>query len=179
MSENYVGQIIPFAFSFAPQGFAFCDGRTLPVTQNQALYSLIGRYFSAGLSDPNSFLLPDMRGRSPVAVDQTSRDYQLGYKIGSEGVALTAAHMPQHSHLASAVAVVAEKAGNTPGKNRNFAKSAVNLYGQIPNPVNPTVVTLNAGTVGNQGGGAAHNNMQPFLAINYCIAMVGLYPPRP
>ncbi len=177
LTEYCVGQIVPFAFPFSPRGFVQCDGASLPVSQNQALYSLIYNTYGG---DSTNFKVPDLRGTTPVMEDWSNQDYQPGKTGGSEGVTLTLAQMPVHRHTAYGVDVVATKSNNPAGKDRAYADTTgFNLYGPLTGNPMPAVVPLNAGTIGVTGGSAAHNNMQPFAVVNFCIVVSGYYPQRP
>lgn len=169
MSEPFLAEIRIVGFNFAPRGWAFCDGQLLPINQNQSLYSLLGTTY--GGDGRTSFALPDLRGRVPIHVGASNGvQHTLGQRSGEETHTLSAAEMPQHDHALQA----SNDAGNqnSPGGNV-FANSGTNTYGA------PTsLVSLNSGTVTNVGGGVAHENMQPYLALNFCIALQGLFPSR-
>ncbi|WP_019643478.1 phage tail protein [Novispirillum itersonii] len=177
MSELYLGQIIFAAFPFAPKGYAFCDGATLPVRQNQALYALIGTRF--GGDGSTTFRLPDLRGRVVVGANQWGSSYHLGEYGGVEEVTLTAAQLPAHNHgvMASTVAGSVSAADNIPATT---AKNTI--AGSIPTPMyaapsgTNSVVPLSAETVSSVGEGKAHPNMQPFLVVNTAIALTGIFP---
>jgi microcystin-dependent protein len=169
MSEPFLAEVRIVGFNFAPRGWAFCDGQILPINQNQSLYSLLGTTY--GGDGRTSFALPDLRGRSPIHVGASNGSlHLLGQKSGEETHTLSASEMPQHDHVLQG----SNDAGNqnSPG-GHFFANSGTNTYG---NPTN--LVNLSAGTVTNVGGGQAHENMQPYLVLNYCIALQGLFPSR-
>jgi microcystin-dependent protein len=164
MSEPFLAEVRIVGFNFAPRGWAFCDGQILPINQNQSLYSLLGTTY--GGDGRTSFALPDLRGRTPIHV---GNGHSQGQKSGEEFHPLSAAEMPQHTHTAKA----SSSSGNTPIPQGNVLASANNLYSD------PASLTdLRAGTVANAGGGQAHDNMQPFLALNFVIALRGLFPSR-
>lgn len=178
--EPFVGEIRMFSFDFAPKGWAICDGSILSGQQNQALFSLLGNQFSGG-DGRTTFALPDLRGRTPVAMgfDGTT-NYPVGTYGGVESVTLGATDLPAHSHNTN---VVDADANYVAPLNNLYANSvatgtypAMNLYS--PSPAAGSQVTLNAATVTSAGGGQPHTNMQPFQVMNYCIALQGLYPPR-
>jgi microcystin-dependent protein len=178
MSDFFVGEIRAFAFGQVPQGWRLADGAVLPVNQYAALYSLLGNAY--GGTPPQTFALPDLRGRVPVDVGSAAgATYALGAKTGSEAVALTVGQLPVHQHDLNATTTV----GNT-GSASNNTISAVNQDDLSPPQQRPlyaapgTLQPLLSSSVGSKGGGAAHPNIQPSTVLNYCIAVTGLYPPR-
>jgi len=174
--DNYLGEIRTFAFGIVPRGWHLCDGTLLNMQQNMALYSLIGTTF--GGDGRTTFALPDLRGRTIVASDYTP-NYVQGKSGGSESVKLTNAQT-NHTHYMH----VENAPGNTPIPTNILAipdvaaiqSEVINIYSM---PVSTPSVSLNAETIAVQGNGGGHNNMQPFLVLNYCIAISGVYPPRP
>jgi microcystin-dependent protein len=169
MSEPFLAEVRIVGFNFAPRGWAFCDGQILPINQNQSLYSLLGTTY--GGDGRTTFALPDLRGRTPIHVGASDgTHHRLGQKSGEETHTLSVNEMPQHRHVAQASSTV----GNTPVPASNvLADSPLQLYA---NPGN--LVSLAPGTVTNVGGSQAHDNMQPYLALNFCIALQGLFPSR-
>ena len=175
MSEPFVAEIRIFAGNFAPRGWAFCNGQLLPISQNTALFSLIGTTY--GGDGRSTTALPNLQGRAPMHPGRgpglTAR--RLGQRGGVETVTLTEAQMPQHKHTLRASNAAADEegttteAGNTPG----IPEVANSLYGAAQN-----LAAMSAGMIQSAGGSQDHNNMQPFLTINYIIALVGLYPSR-
>lgn len=169
MSEPFLAEVRIVGFNFAPRGWAFCDGQILPISQNQSLYSLLGTTY--GGDGRTSFALPDLRGRVPIHVGSSNGAvHLLGQKSGEEMHTLSAAEMPQHDHelrANSAAASATDAEGNV------YANSDFNVYAD-PAGLRP----MANGTVLNVGGGQAHENMQPFLALNFCIALQGLFPSR-
>lgn len=163
MSEPFLAEIRMVGFNFAPRGWAFCDGQILPINQNQSLYSLLGTTY--GGDGRTSFALPEMRGRTPIHV---GNGHQQGQKSGEETHTLSVGEMPQHTHVQVATSSAANQ--STPGGNI-LATTTDNIYGA------KTTETLNANSLANVGG-QAHDNMQPWLAINFCIALQGLFPSR-
>lgn len=163
MATPYVGEIRITGFNFAPVNWALCDGSLLQISQNTTLFNLIGTtYGGDGLS---TFQLPNLCGRVPVAAGLS---YTLGQTGGANAASLVGANLPQHSHLMVAADVYANQA-NPVG---NFAGRllAVNAYAPTPNAAFPP------GALHTAGSGAPHNNMQPYLGVNYIIALYGVYP---
>ncbi len=169
MSEPFLAEIRIVGFNFAPRGWAFCDGQILPINQNQSLYSLLGTTY--GGDGRTSFALPDLRSRTPV---HKGGGYQLGQKGGAETVTLTAAQIAAHTHAAKASSTVGNT--NTPAGRVLAAAPVPDLLYEAPAAATSTA--LRSGTVANAGGGQAHNNMQPYLTISFCIALQGLFPSR-
>jgi len=181
MSDFFVGEIRAFAFGIVPQDWALADGSLLQITQNQALYSLLGsRYGGNGTS---TFALPDLRGRTPVQVGTVDGyNYVLAASTGTETVTLTLPQIPAHVHDLTAT----DTLGTTgaPAGNLIATVKADDLTppGQHPLYAVPTTgstaVSLLSTSVGTAGSGAPHQNMQPSAVVNYCIAIRGIYPPR-
>ncbi len=174
MSEPFLAEVRIVGFNFAPRGWAACDGQLLPINQNQSLYSLLGTTY--GGDGRTTFALPDLRGRAPLHVGRSEggSEHREGQKTGQETVTLTIAEMPQHDHLAKASSLT----GNTSAP-RNALLAAEVAPDAVYAERNPATQTrLTSGTVWNAGGGQAHNNMQPYTALNFCIALQGLFPSR-
>jgi microcystin-dependent protein len=173
MSEPFIAEIRIFAGNFAPRGWAFCNGQLLPVSQNTALFSLIGTTY--GGDGRTTTALPNLQGRAPMHPGRgpglTAR--RLGERGGVESVTLSEAQMPNHNH--SFQAASAPSNSNTPGGAAlaNPAVQAVRIYGNAAN-----LVAMAGNAIGNAGGSQQHNNLQPFLTMNFIIALVGLYPSR-
>lgn len=173
MSEPFIAEIRIFAGNFAPRGWAFCNGQLLPISQNTALFSLIGTTY--GGDGRTTTALPNMQGRAPMHPGRGPglTDRRLGQFGGVETVTLTEDQMPNHTHSVGASSLrgaSSTAAGNLPAEPRDGilyqTDTATNLVDMAPDAV-PSV-----------GGSQAHNNMQPYLAINYIIALVGLFPSR-
>ncbi|MDJ0835085.1 MAG: tail fiber protein [Acidobacteriota bacterium] len=170
MSEPFLAEVRIVGFNFAPRGWAFCDGQILPINQNQSLYSLLGTTY--GGDGRTSFALPDLRGRAPMHVGRSNGGafHTLGQKSGEETHTLSAAEMPNHDHVLKA----ASQDANTDEFGGNYLSRSLGEYWRDPTNLH----SMASGTVTNVGGGQAHNNMQPVLAINFCIALRGLFPSR-
>jgi len=169
MSEPFLAEIRIVGFNFAPRGWAFTDGQILPINQNQSLYSLLGTTY--GGDGRTSFALPDLRSRTPI---HRGDGYQLGQKSGAETVTLTAAEIAAHSHAVKASAAAA----NDRGPSQHLLAAAVGGDLAYRSPEAANMTALRSGTVTNAGGGQAHNNMQPYTTLNFCIALQGLFPSR-
>ncbi len=175
MSEPFVGEIRMFAGNFAPRGWAFCDGQLLAVSQNDALFSLLGTIY--GGDGRTTFGLPDMRGRVPIHAGTgpglTNR--RLGAKAGTENVTLTVNQLPSHRHGLEA----STSLGDTSAATGNVVArvSAGNPYFQAGQNTPPTS-DLAQSAMSATGGSRNHTNLQPFICINYIIALFGIYPSR-
>ncbi len=171
MSEPFVGEIRMFAGNFAPQGWAFCDGQLLAVSQNDALFSLLGTIY--GGDGRTTFGLPDMRGRIPIhaGTGPGLAPRRLGAKGGSEKVTLTVNQLPSHTHPGRGSA----DNGADPNPNGNFLASStvVQAYATETPDTN-----FAANAVTEVGGSRSHTNLMPFVCINFIIALVGIYPSR-
>lgn len=167
--EPFLGQIALFAFDFAPKGWAPCDGRLLSIESNTALFSLLGTLY--GGDGVTTFGVPDLRGRAPIhlgdAPGLTPR--AIGQVGGTEAVTLTTEQIPAHSHAVQGTATSTSKspAGQVPGFNEATA-----AYGAADG------TTMAPGMAQPAGGSMAHDNMQPYMVLNYCIAIEGIYPPQ-
>jgi len=175
MAEPFLSEIRIFSFGFAPKGWATCDGQLYPINQNQALFSLLGTTY--GGNGQTTFGLPDLRGRAAM---HEGSGHALGEKAGEVSHTLTVSELPQHIHTLGGRATQADLVGGAiPANTKVLAQgvaasnpvSDVNLYGTgAPNvPMSPASVT-------NTGGSQAHENRQPYLALNFCIALIGIFP---
>ncbi len=181
MSEPFLAEIRIVGFNFAPRGWAFCDGQILPINQNQSLYSLLGTTY--GGDGRTSFALPDLRSRTPIHQGRDpggGSNYNLGNKAGAETVTLTAAEIAAHTHAVKGTSATADERRQGSGANRSFATTdhladptPDLLYGDAGN-----MVAMQSTIVPNVGGGQAHDNMQPYLTLSFCIALLGLFPSR-
>jgi microcystin-dependent protein len=194
--DPFIGEIVLFAGNFAPRAWALCDGQLLAINSHSALFSILGTTY--GGDGRTTFALPDLRGRTPVHPGHGPglSDYDLGERGGTERVTLTVGQMPSHSHIASlsgGAAVVsipassangttADPGGNILAKGLDFNDENVSSFAatsaQDTNlaPINASVT--GSVTVLNNGGSQYHTNIQPFLGINYIIALQGIFPSR-
>ncbi len=169
MSEPFLAEIRIVGFNFAPRGWAFCDGQILPINQNQSLYSLLGTNY--GGDGRTSFALPDLRSRTPI---HRSDAHRLAQKSGAETVTLTTAEIAAHTHAAKASSSIGNDA--TPTDDVLAAVADPELVYRDQEAA--TTTSLRSGTVTHAGGGQAHDNMQPYLTLGFCIALQGLFPSR-
>jgi microcystin-dependent protein len=174
MSTPFLAQIEIFSFNFAPKGWAQCNGQLLPINQNQALFSLLGTTF--GGDGRVNFGLPDLRSRTPISM---GAGFVLGQRAGSEAVTINISSMAAHNHQvmgdANTGTVDTPTSGTVPGVGNGVASPGgnfpISLYGSgSPN------ATLWPGTIGNNGGSQGHNNLMPYLCLNMCIALQGIFP---
>lgn len=172
--DPFVGEITMFAGNFAPTGWAFCAGQLLPISQNTALFSLLGTYY--GGDGKSTFALPNLNGRSPLHVGQSAgpglQQRFLGEMGGVDSVTLSPGEMPSHNH-----ALHAANASNLPAPStttRLAPSNGGNIYHEPTHPV-----AMAANVLQPHSGGQPHNNRQPYVALNYIIALQGIYPPRP
>ncbi len=164
MAEPFLSEIRIMSFGFAPKGWAMCNGQLLPINQNQALFSLLGTTY--GGNGQTTFGLPNLRGDVPIHVGQ---GHTLGETAGTTAVTISQQTMAQHLHFAQGTS---NSSGNvaTPG-NALLAASNVTVYGPPAG-----LVALDPSSVTNVGGSQAHNNMMPYLVLNFCIALQGIFP---
>jgi microcystin-dependent protein len=173
MAEPFVGEIRMFGFNFAPTGWALCNGQTLSISQNEALFSLLGTTY--GGNGTSNFNLPNLQSRVPVHQGQGSglSTYILGEVTGAEAVSLTSSQMPVHSHSVAC---------STNGGNQASPASGVPAVESTGTSLDYTNAapnnTMSTGMIGNAGSGAAHPNIQPVLCLNFCIALQGIFPSR-
>lgn len=191
MSDYFVGQIFLLPYSFAPIGFAFCDGQLLPISQNTALFSLLGTTY--GGDGKSTFALPDLRARLPLGFGQGPglTDYPLGASGGINDVTLLTAEIPQHTHtvpnLGSLTAAIRSRnasgnqqspAGGVPA-NESSGGTATYANAAPDSDMHSSGVTVAAGSTTSVGSDQPHSNMQPTLALRFCIALQGIFPPHP
>ncbi len=191
--EGVIGEIRGFGGNFAPRAWAYCQGQLLAISQNQALFSILGTTY--GGDGRTTFGLPDLRGRAPISAGTGPglSTHKLGARSGTETVTLTQNQMPQHTHIAqftqtagvASISVVADSANQEDPTNHYLAAANIAGTNQIYSDDTPTAtlgpsaVTV-AGTVTNYntGGSQPHNNMQPYLTINWIICLQGVFPSR-
>jgi microcystin-dependent protein len=174
MSEPFIAEVRIFAGNFAPRGWAFCNGQLLPISQNTALFSLIGTTY--GGDGRTTTALPNLQGRAPMHAGRgpglTSR--RLGQRGGTETVTLSQQQLPNHNHALRGTQIPAST--NSPSATTSLARSIGGLAYQTDTSSN--LANLAPQSLPNTGGSQPHNNMQPYLTINFIIALVGLYPSR-
>lgn len=171
--DPFVAEIRIFPFNFAPRGWAWCDGQLLPLSQNTALFSLLGTTY--GGNGKSNFALPDLQGRAPMHPGQGPglSLHDLGETGGSETVSLLESEIPSHSHAFRAYNDIADL--QIPGPTRSLARSQnANAY----QPSTAGLVMMSPNSLAPAGGDQPHNNMQPYLTFYFCIAMQGVFPPR-
>jgi microcystin-dependent protein len=170
MSECFIGEIRIFGGNYAPMDWAVCDGQTLTIAQNDVLYSLIGTTY--GGDGQTNFKLPDLRGRIPVHMGQgpglTPRT--TGQSIGAEQVILGASDMPAHTHVAQGNSSAGTQSSP---ENGVWAASSLNQFS-----ANTATAAMNTAALASAGGGQSHDNLMPYLCINFIIALSGIYPSR-
>lgn len=164
MSEPFLAEIRLFSFQQAPQGWAQCNGQFLPINQNQALFSLLGTTY--GGNGQTTFALPDLRGRCATHV---GAGHSQGESAGQEAQTLTISQLPLHTHLMTASTLD----GDQPIATNNLLAAFNNGYIAPAN-----LATISPSTVSNVGGSQPHNNMSPYLVVNFCIALQGIFPSR-
>jgi len=163
MSEPFLSEIKIVSFNFPPKGWALCNGQLLPINQNQALFALLGTTY--GGNGQTNFALPNLRGRVPIHMGS----HTLGEAAGSTAVTVNIQQMPQHLHF--------EQAQPAPG---NQLPAVGGLFAQASNVYRTAdnLIAINPGSVSNVGGSQPHNNMMPYLVLNFIIALQGIFPSR-
>lgn len=167
MSEPFIAEIRIVGFNFAPRGWALCDGQILPINQNQSLYSLLGTTY--GGDGRSTFALPDLRGRAPI---HAGNGHKQGERGGAETHTLSKDEMPQHKHTLRASSLESDQAAPT-----GNALSQVTIAKSYTQP-GSNMVAMNPSAVSSAGDGKPFDIVQPFLALNFCIALRGQFPPR-
>ncbi len=164
MAEPFLGEIRIMSFSFAPRSWALCNGQLLPINQNQALFSLLGTTY--GGDGRTTFALPNSQGRTPI---HTGQGHSLGERGGEQNHTLNLSEMPTHTHPLVASGNTAGL--DTPNASAVMAVAGLNLYRE------PTALaTMEPTSISNAGGSQPHVNMQPYLTLNFCIALQGIFP---
>lgn len=173
MSNPFVGEIRIFGFNFAPKGWALCDGQLLPISQNTAVFSLLGTFY--GGDGKSTFALPNLQGSVPIHQGQSPGTslFSLGEQGGTETVTLLQNEMPAHVHTVSADENALNTNQPTPSNNVVSNVTGKTLYynGAATTQMSPFMASL-------AGGDQPHNNMMPYITLNFCIALQGVYPPR-
>jgi microcystin-dependent protein len=175
MSNNYLSEIKICSFGFAPKGWVLCNGQLLPINQNQALFSLLGTTY--GGNGQTTFALPNLQGRVPIHL---GGGYALGEAAGTTAETITISTMAPHNHTLSAdrvttATVSTPVSGSALGISAGSGNPVINFPVAIYSSANPAA-TLNPAVISNFGGGQAHTNQQPYLALNFCIALQGIFP---
>jgi microcystin-dependent protein len=165
MSDQFIAEIRLVPFNFPPKGWAFCDGQIMPISQNQALFSLLGTTY--GGDGIQTFALPNLQGRTPIHV---RNGYFPGERGGEEAHALTVSEMPNHLHTAVATSVTADA---TSPQGGFWANAGISTFST--NTPNTTMAPL---AVSNAGGSQPHPNLSPYLVLNFVIALTGIFPSR-
>jgi microcystin-dependent protein len=168
MGTPFLGEIRLMAFNYAPKGWAQCNGQLLPINQNQALFSLLGTMY--GGNGQTTFALPNFQGRVPMHVGSNTQGQAFGESVHT----VTSNEMPQHTHFVSASGTQGNQPNvANPPTNNVLARTTDNVYQTAQN-----LTPLNAGSVTNVGGSQAHENKQPYLVLNFCVALQGIFPSR-
>ena len=187
MADPFVGEIILVAFNFAPVGWKLCDGSLLPISENETLFQLIGTTY--GGDGEETFAVPDLRGRVALGLGTGPglSGYTIGEFGGTESLIITATQMPIHTHPITGQMAVNRGCRNGPGNSRSpignvpaieAAGSTMTYSADAPDVnMNAAAIAMPPVNTSATGGLAAHTNMQPFLALNYCISLFGIFPP--
>jgi microcystin-dependent protein len=172
VSSPYIGEIRMFGGTFAPTGWAFCNGQLLPISENDALFTLIGTTY--GGDGQETFALPNLGGRIPVGAgtSKTGTTYTYGEMAGTESVTLTAQQLPVHTH--PALGTVDPGTSNSP--QNNVPGSLTVASGQLPYGTDPPPTGLAPSSISPVGGSQPHENVQPFLAVSFIISLFGVFP---
>lgn len=174
MADPFVAEIRIFPFNFPPRGWAFCDGQLLPLSQNTALFSLLGTTY--GGNGKSNFALPDMQGNAPMHQGQGPglSLHDLGEIGGSETVTLMLSEIPSHGH-----ALMASNEDGAQGTLTSGTTLSTSVGGKLyQTTTNSNLVQMNPNALAPAGGDQSHNNMMPYLTLSFCIALQGVFPPR-
>lgn len=177
MSSPFVAEIRMFGFNFAPKGWAFCDGQLLPISQNTALFSLLGTFY--GGDGKSTFGLPDLQGNSPMNQGQGPGLSQrfVGESAGQQAVTLIQTEMPAHNHVMNCYSGAADS--DSPGPTATWSSTGGGRLGpNLYTASNTSPVNMSTLALGFAGTSLPHNNMPPYLTVNFCIALQGVYPAR-
>jgi microcystin-dependent protein len=167
MAEPFLSEIRIMSFNFAPKGWALCNGQLLPINQNQALFALLGTTY--GGDGRVNFALPDLRGRTPIHMGD---GHTLGERGGEPAHTLSIAELPQHVHVAQATTAQADQNSNGPAPSRMAAQSNFSaLYAAAG-----SLQAMAPNALSNVGGSQAHENMEPYVTLSFCIALQGIFP---
>ena len=183
-ADPFIGQIQAFGFNFAPRNWAFCNGALLPISQNTALFSLLGTIY--GGDGRTTFQLPDLRGRSPMnnGTGPGLPNFSIGQRGGVEEVTLVTSQIPAHNHTGATTTqtqiAVSNSNGGESKANGQVIANHPSAFSEEESPGTALggVSSTSTTTITQTGGGQAHTNIQPFLAVNYCIALIGTFPSR-
>lgn len=177
MADPFLGEIRAFGFNFVPRGWAACSGGLLPISQNSALFSLLGTLY--GGDGRTTFALPDLRGRSAVSSGQGPglTDVRVGQHYGSESTTLTTAELPSHNHQATLHAEGVAAASIGP-KGKMLAKTTTSQTYAAPDPKDDVALAPDSITTANTGRGQSFSLLGPRLTVNYCICTMGIFPAR-
>ena len=177
MADPFVAEIRMFGFNFPPTGWAFCDGQLMPISQNTALFSLLGTTY--GGDGKSTFALPNLQGSAVMHSGQGPglTDRLLGEVAGEQAVTLLQSEIPAHNHVLSVSTAQADEEGSKDPSNNALGRgqASATLYAPFPSA---TTVTMDPQTLGIAGSSLPHNNMMPSLTMNFCIALQGIFPPR-
>lgn len=178
MSQPFVGEIRMFGFNFAPRGWQLCNGQTLAISQNAALFSLLGTTY--GGNGTTTFQLPNLQSRVPIhqGTGLGLSTYVMGEAAGTENVTLLQTQMPMHTHLENAVTTTANNVASPSGSYAATPTAEPRGTSVAPYSTATPNATLNAGAIAPAGGSQPHPNMQPYLCVSFCIATVGIFPSR-
>jgi microcystin-dependent protein len=179
MSNQYIGEIRPFGFTFAPMAWAFCDGQLMSIAQNSTLFAVIGTTY--GGDGQSTFALPDLRGRASMhqGTGPSLTPRVIGQAFGTPNVTLIASQMPAHTHTINAAQPALSGQGlltGTPGSTALLSDSAPPGKAWHGEASVPPYVNFSNKAISPQGGSLPHDNLQPFLAVNFCIALEGIFP---
>ncbi|MBO2010989.1 phage tail protein [Hymenobacter negativus] len=177
MNESFLGELRPIGFGYAPKGWMLCQGQTLPIAQNQALFSLLGTTY--GGNGQTTFNLPDLRSRVPIGQGQLlgQSNYVLGQTGGVESQTLLPAQLPSHSHVVQGTMVPDTATDNGAPTGEYIGTGTLNQYSKGPKNA-PMAANAVTGTASLTGNSQPHENRQPYIAMNYAICLQGIFPSR-